>query len=42
MGAEFTPVFLLLLAAIAIGGGMMIASAVLGSLQRDKSQADAL
>ncbi len=29
MGAEYTPVFLLLIVAIAIGAGMMIASAVL-------------
>jgi NADH-quinone oxidoreductase subunit A len=29
MGVEFTPVFLLLIVAIAIGAGMMIASAVL-------------
>jgi NADH-quinone oxidoreductase subunit A len=34
MGAEFTPVFLLLLAAIAIGGGMMIASAALAPYKR--------
>jgi NADH-quinone oxidoreductase subunit A len=29
MGAEFTPIFILLIVAIAIGAGMMIASAVL-------------
>jgi NADH-quinone oxidoreductase subunit A len=36
MGAEFTPVFLLLLAAIAIGGGMMIASAVFAPYKQTK------
>jgi NADH-quinone oxidoreductase subunit A len=36
MGAEFTPVFLLLLAAIAIGGGMMIASAFLAPYKETK------
>ena len=42
MGAEFTPVFLFLIVAIAIGAGMMIASAVLGPEQDDRGEADAV
>ena len=36
MGAEYTPVFLLLIVAIAIGAGMMIASAVLAPSKTTK------
>src|ERR1700688_1854115 len=36
MGGEYTPVFLLLLAEIAIGGGMMIASAVFAPYKETK------
>src|SRR5271163_2699191 len=36
MGAEYTPVFLLLIVAIAIGAGMMIASAVLAPSKMTK------
>jgi NADH-quinone oxidoreductase subunit A len=36
MGAEYTPVFLLLIVAVAIGAGMMIASAVLAPSKATK------
>jgi NADH-quinone oxidoreductase subunit A len=36
MGAEYTPIFLLLIVAIAIGAGMMIASAVLAPSKTTK------